>query len=87
MEQPTKKFYIKRNSPKAESRTASHQWYMHNVPEYKINSTNYLKTKSICDCGCVISNRNMATHQKSYKHDVLLAQKNNNNINNNLIAV
>ena len=72
MEQQVRK-NIKRNSPiPSTNKTESHQWYMHNIPEYKINATNYLKTKSICNCGCVVSNRNMATHQKSYKHDVLM---------------
>ena len=37
MEQPTKKIYKKRNSPTTTNKTESHQWYMHNVPEYKIN--------------------------------------------------
>ena len=87
MEQPTKKIYKKRNSPTNTNKTESHQWYMHNVPEYKINAINYLKTKSICNCGCVVSNRNMATHQKSYKHDVLMKQMNINNNINNLVAV
>lgn len=86
MEQ-TKKVYIKRNSPKFNNPIEQHRWYMDSFEEYKINGTKYLKTKSLCECGCSVSNRNMATHKKSYKHDVLLAQRNNNNINNNLIAV
>lgn len=61
---------------------------MDNVPEYKVIAYEHKKTKTICECGCSVSLRNLSTHQKSYKHDVCLAQKNkNNNINNNAILV
>ena len=87
MEQPTKKQIIKRNSPKIENKSELHKWYMDNIPEYRVRAYNHLKTKVICECGCSVSNRNIAMHKTSYKHDVLLAQKNKNNINNNLIPV
>jgi hypothetical protein len=83
--QPIKRAIIKRGSPNVEQ-AARHKWYMDNIPEYRINSYERLKTKTLCDCGCSVSTRNIAMHKTSYKHDVLLTQRNNNN-NNNLIAV
>jgi hypothetical protein len=34
----------------------------------------YKSQKSICECGCSISNRHMARHRKSPKHQLLLNQ-------------
>ena len=72
------KIYIKRNSPTNLTQSEKHVWYLHNCPDYKISQTNSLKQKKICECGSEVSARNMATHKKSYKHDVALKNKNHN---------
>ena len=33
-----------------------------------------LKDKRLCECGCYVSLRNMATHRKSQKNDMLTQQ-------------
>lgn len=74
-----KKKYVKRNCPKFDSKQEVHKWYMDNVEDYKLNCYNFSKTKSLCECGCMVSNRNMSVHRQSYKHDVLLMQHDNIN--------
>ena len=42
--------------------------------EHKEEKTTKLKKKQLCECGCYVSLRNMATHKKSQKHDLLMQQ-------------
>lgn len=72
-----KKKYNKRGSPKGLSKNDKHQFYMLNFPEYRENNYNYQKTKALCECGCVVSKRNLSVHRESYKHDVCLMKKDN----------
>ena len=42
--------------------------------EHKEEIPTKLKKKQLCECGCYVSLRNMATHRKSQKHDLLMQQ-------------
>lgn len=74
-----KKKYNKRNSPKGLTTNEKQQFYMSSFPEYREYNYNFQKTKSLCVCGCLVSNRNMSVHRQSYKHDVLMLQLDNIN--------
>lgn len=79
-----KKKYIRRNCPKFDTKQEVHKWYMDNVDDYRIASYNFSKTKTLCECGCLVSNRNIAVHRQSYKHDVLMLKL--DNIHTNTLA-
>ena len=79
----TKKY---RESHKEETKEYNKQYYETKKEEISEKQQQYRethkeeiykhnKTKVNCECGCFISNRNLSTHKKSPKHQMLLSAK------------